>query len=148
MTDCTKEFVNAKNTLADIINSVAPEVLDYFRLYKIRYKNDGSLFKKNNEELRAIISNNRVFNKFDNANFYLFFDLYCKNIKIQVRYSSSEHTWAYIEDYLYIDREFTPISHINIDDVYKWRKELSDLETVLCETRYKISTIKRNLNIR
>ena len=133
-----RSYINAKNELSRTVNSLIPKIADRLKEgYSL--KQDGTLFKKDADALKAIIEPS-LHPKGKYMQIYVVSSEYTLRVCIRTRYQTSEETCAYIEHNAYVVShkghnsiepnfiEHVPFEEVTVEQFREAKAQLKDLE--------------------
>lgn len=141
-------YVEARNTLEQWLNHRAPEVIARLSAAGYKTKEDGSLYKKDADGIRAILNTNCP----EGCKYQAYLDVTTYRIYISAKawYSNDEFGCAYIKRDVYVadprnrdfEPEFHPYKKVTLKQYQSGRDELIKIQDQLHELQRKHSFLK------
>lgn len=139
----TINFVKAKNTLNNAMNELIPLIEDYFANNEIKYTNNGQFYKKNQEQIDAIL---KPFRNIPCLRVWVKHSYNSTIIEADINYQVSEYGCQYIKDYHFINSTFEPRKNITAKQVENAKKQLNKLDDKIRDLESKKRSYEHMLN--
>lgn len=126
-----KNRLVALNKVASMQRAVAPLVNKYFEENPVKRKSDGTLFKKQSDDIKKIINANNP----DKLQAFVSCSEYSPSITFKTSYKTGDYGCDYVEEYFYIGRDFQPAPFYTYNDLVKCQDRLKKVSDKMQELR-------------